>query len=145
MAHIRKLIRDNVVTSLTGLTSTGSNVYASRVYPLAPNKLPGLAIFTNSEDIAYRTVNPPRTLIRTMTVNVEIYVKAVTTFDDDLDTVIAEVEAALYTDITRGGYAEDTKISSIDVQFSGDGDQPVAGARLDVEVTYFTTEGSPTN
>jgi hypothetical protein len=115
------------------------------VYPLAPNKLPGLAIFTNNENISYRSINPPRTLIRTMTVNVEIYVKAVTTFDDDIDGVIAEVEAALYTDITRGGYAEDTKITSIDVQFSGDGDQPVAGARLDVEVTYLATEGSPTS
>lgn len=145
MAHIRKLIRDNIVTSLTGLSSTGSNVYASRVYPLTANKLPGLAIYTNSEQVQYRTMAPPRTLIRTMTVNVEIYVKAVTTFDDDIDTVVAEVEAALHTDLTRGGYAEDTKITSLDVQFSGDGDQPVAGARLDVEVTYFATEGSPTN
>ncbi len=145
MAHIRNLIRDNVVTSLKGLTTTKNNVYASRVYPLAANKLPGLAVYTNNENIAYRTVNPPRTLIRTLTVVVEIYVKAVTTFDDDIDTIVAEVEAALYTDLTRGGYAEDTKISSLDVQFSGDGDQPVAGARLDVEVTYLATEGSPTN
>jgi hypothetical protein len=80
-----------------------------------------------------------------MTVVVEIYVKAVTTFDDDLDTVIAEVETALATDVTRGGHAEDTKVSSIDVQFSGDGDQPVAGARIDVEVVYLAAEGSPTS
>lgn len=145
MAHIRKLIRDNLVTSLTGLTTTKANVFASRVHPLAAHRLPGLAIYTNSENIAYRTINPPRTLIRTMTVNVEIYVKAASTFDDDIDKIVAEVEAALYTDITRGGHAEDTKVTSLDVQFSGDGDQPVAGARLDVEVTYFTTEGSPTN
>ena len=145
MAHIRKLIRDNIVTSLTGLTTTGSNVYASRVHPLAANKLPGLAVYTNSEQIQYRTISLPRTQSRTITINVEIYVKAVATFDDDIDTVVAEVEAALYTDVTRGGYAEDTKVTSLDVQFSGDGDQPIAGARLDVEVMYFATEGSPTN
>lgn len=145
MAHIRKLIRDNIVTSLTGLTTTGSNVYASRVHPLAGNKLPGLAVYTNSEQIQYRTISLPRTQSRTITINVEIYVKAVATFDDDIDTVVAEVEAALYTDVTRGGYAEDTKVTSLDVQFSGDGDQPIAGARLDVEVMYFATEGSPTN
>lgn len=145
MAHIRKLIRDNLVTSLTGLTTTKKNVFASRVHPLAAHRLPGLAIYTNSENIDYRTMNPPRTLIRTMSVNVEIYVKAASTFDDDIDKIVAEVEAALYTDLTRGGHAEDTKITSLDVQFSGDGDQPVAGARLDVEVTYFATEGSPTN
>ena len=35
MAHLRKQIRDNVVTALTGLSTTGSRVYGSRVYPMA--------------------------------------------------------------------------------------------------------------
>ena len=34
MAHLRKQIRDDVVTTLTGLSTTGSKVYASRVYPI---------------------------------------------------------------------------------------------------------------
>ena len=33
MAHLRKQIRDNVVTALTGLSTTGSRVYAMGVAP----------------------------------------------------------------------------------------------------------------
>jgi len=53
MAHVRQSIRDNVVTAVTGLSTTGSNVFRSRVYPLGTNKLPvqkhvtGLWEYTN--------------------------------------------------------------------------------------------------
>ena len=40
MAHIRQSIRDNAMTAVTGLSTTGSNVFRSRVYPLGTNKLP---------------------------------------------------------------------------------------------------------
>ena len=38
MAHKRTSIRNNVTTTLTGLTTTGSNVFESRIYP---NELAG--------------------------------------------------------------------------------------------------------
>lgn len=44
-AVLRKQIRDNVVTTLTGLSTTGSRVYASRVYPMAAANLPGLCVY----------------------------------------------------------------------------------------------------
>ena len=142
MAHVRKLIRDDIETTLTGLTTTGANVYQTRVYPLAENKLPGLAIFTKTEDTEYATIGPPRTQIRTLVVRVEIYVKEITNFDDSLDAISVEVEQALYTDRTRGGLAKDTRITSFDADFSGDGDQPVARATLDVEIEYATLENN---
>lgn len=40
MAHLREQIRDRVVTDLTGLTTTGSRVFRSRIYPLENNDLP---------------------------------------------------------------------------------------------------------
>ena len=64
MAHVRKQIRDNIVTTLTGLATTGSNVYRTRVYPLAENKLPGLAIYTDTEEVEVQTINPPRTQVQ---------------------------------------------------------------------------------
>lgn len=140
MAHVRKSIRDNVKTTLTGLTTTGSNVYQTRVYPLAEDKLPGIAIYTRSEDTEYQTVTVPRHQERTLVIAVEAYVKALTDYDDTLDSIAAEVEAALYTDLTRGGYARDTRVVSFDSQFSGDGDQPIAYATIEVQVDYFTEE-----
>ena len=39
MAHVKQSIRDNAVTAVTGLSTTGSSVFRSRVYPLGTNKL----------------------------------------------------------------------------------------------------------
>lgn len=145
MAHIRKLIRDQIATQLTGLTTTGARVYTSRVYPMGGTKLPGLVIYTDNESAEYATISLPRTIIRTLTVNVEIYVKGVANYDDDIDQITAEIDAAIYSDVTLNGYAKDTKITGYVVQYVGDGDQPVGTAILSLEVVYTTTEGSPTS
>jgi len=49
MAHVRQSIRDNAVTAVTGLSTTGSNVFRSRVYPLGTNKLPVLCVHSEAE------------------------------------------------------------------------------------------------
>lgn len=143
MSHTRKLIRDNVISTLTGLTTTGSKVYGSRVYPLAANRLPGICVYTKQEVSEYATNVRPRTLLRTVTVMVEVYVQATTSYDDDLDTIASEIEIALAADVTRGGYAKDTRITSYDAEYAGDGDIPVASAMIQVEVLYSTPENTP--
>ena len=40
MAHIRKTIREQIVTTVTGLSTTGSNVYETRYFPLETGNLP---------------------------------------------------------------------------------------------------------
>lgn len=140
MAHVRKQIRDNIVTTITGLATTGSNVYRTRVYPLADAKLPGLAVFTDSEEIEPSTITPPRTQMRTLTVRIEAFVKGVSNFDDQIDTISEEVEEALAADITRGGLAQDTRITGFEADFSGEGDQPVGVGRISVLVDYVTIE-----
>ena len=49
MAHVRQQLRERAATTLTGLTTTGSRVYQSRIYPLGAANLPGLLIYTKSE------------------------------------------------------------------------------------------------
>lgn len=144
MPHIRTAIRDDITTTLTGLTTTGSNVFPTRIYPLADAKLPGLAIYTMSEETDYQSISPPRTLHRKLEVVVEAYVKAVADYDDTLDTICAEVEEALYTDLTRGGHAFDTRVVGFSADISDQGDQPMILGKLAVEVQYAATEGSPT-
>jgi len=144
MAHIRTAIRDDIETALTGLTTTGANVFPTRIYPLADAKLPGLAIYTMSEETDYQSISPPRTLHRKLEVVVEAYVKAVADYDDTLDTICAEVEEALYTDLTRGGHAFDTRVVGFSADISDQGDQPMILGKLAVEVQYAATEGSPT-
>jgi hypothetical protein len=140
MSHVRKSIRDNVVTTLTGLSITGSKVYRSRVYPLAPSKLPGLTVYTKVESVDYATTVRPRTLLRNLTVVVEAYVQGLSDYDSQLDAIAVEIEEALYVDVTRGGFAKDTKVVAFDAEYSGDGDLPVASASFTVEVLYSTQE-----
>ena len=140
MSHVRKLIRDDVVTTLTGLATTGTNIYRSRVYPLAANKLPGITIYTKSDASEYATNVRPRTILRTLTVVVEAYVQALSDYDSQLDTIAVEIEEALAADVTRGGYAKDTRIVAFDAEYSGDGEIPVASAVFTIEVLYSTLE-----
>ena len=140
MAHLRKQIRDNITSTLTGLSTTGARVYQTRVYPVAANKLPGLAIYTENEEIETVTISPPRTQMRALTVTVEAYVKATTGYDNTIDQIALEVEEALTADITRGGLAKDTMILSFEADYSGEGDQPVGTGRISVRVDYSTLE-----
>ena len=137
---IRTSIRDDVVSALTGLTTTGANVFRSRVYPIAEAKLPGICIYTSTDDAEYATLTPPRTLLRSLVLTVEAYVKANTNYDETLDTIEDEVRTALYADLTRGGFAKDTRITAFSANFSDEGDQPIAYAELTVEIDYTEAE-----
>lgn len=140
MSHVRKQIRDNIVTTLTGLATTGSKVYKTRVYPLAEGKLPGLCVYTGSETLEASTLTRPRTKTRNLEVFVECYASGVSNVDDALDDICVEVEEALAVDVTRGGKAKDTVVTAAEMEFSGDGEKPVGVARLTVSVLYMTKE-----
>jgi len=74
--------------------------------------------------------------------SVEIYVKGSTGYDDSLDAISEQVEAALYTDLSRGTYALDTQITGFDSSFSVEGEQPIAVGTLSIMVRYMSIEGS---
>lgn len=143
MGHIRKEIRDDIVTTLTGLATTGSNVFRNRTHPLSASKLPAIAVFNKAEEVLYRTIDAPRLQERTATYEVEAYVKGTSDYDNTLDQINLEIEEALYTDLTRGGDAMDTRIINFISDFNGDGDQPIAVSRLTVEVKYRVRENNP--
>ncbi len=140
MSHLRQLIRNNVVTTLTGLTTTAGRIYRSRIHPLEQSKLPGLCIFTRSESTEYVTISPPRRQQRTLTLAVEIYAAGTSNLDNTLDTICKEVEEALYTDLTRGGYAKDTQVIAFEADFDGSGEQPVGVGLLTVQILYSDRE-----
>ena len=93
--HVRQQIREKIGTTLTGLTTTGSNVYQSRVYPLENINLPALVIYTKSETSEPIVIGTNRVMSRELSVIVEGYVKATSNFDDTIDTISKEVEAAI--------------------------------------------------
>lgn len=140
MSHVRQQIRDDIVTTLTGLTTTGSNVFRSRIFPLEDTSLPALCIYTKSEVSEYDTIGLPRSVNRVLDVAVEAYVKGVSNYDNTLDTIAVEVEEAIAADVTLGGLAKDAQITAFEADFAGDGEQPVAVGRFTITVEYRTVE-----
>jgi hypothetical protein len=50
MTHKRTTIRDAVVTAVTGLTTTGTNVTPSRVFNVETEALPHLSVYMGDEE-----------------------------------------------------------------------------------------------
>ena len=142
MAHKRQSIRERVASTLTGLTTTGSNVFQSRVYPIENTKLPCLLIYTREETSEPLTTNPPRAIEKVLSLVVEGYVKANTNFDDTIDTICEEVEEALFTDRLINDLALDSFLINTDITYNGEGDNPLGIVVMTFQITYHHTEGS---
>jgi hypothetical protein len=140
MAHVRKSIRDNITTTLTGLATTGANVFQTRFFPLADAKLPAICIYSKSETSDYLTVTVPRTVLHQAEFTIEAYVKATSSVDDTLDAIALEITEALAADVTRNALAKDTQVLDFSADFNADGDQPVGVATFTVLVEYVTLE-----
>lgn len=139
MAHVRKQIRDRIASTLTsGVPLVSNRVYASRVYPLTEAKLPAITVYTGAE-ISNRLNMGLSDLNRSLSVEVDIYVRATETFDDDVDAIAVQVEEAIAGDFTVNSLAKEAVLTGTDVQFSGDAEQPIGVAKMTFTVRYVTT------
>lgn len=141
--HVRQQIRERVGTVLTGLTTTGSNVYQSRVYPLSASNLPGLLIYTLSETSEPDVMGVQQGVERLLTLAVEGYAKATANLDDTLDTICKEVETAIAGDTKLNNLARNAFLTSTEIQLNGDGEQPIGVATMTFEVNYRTINNAP--
>ena len=142
MAHIRKTIREHVVTTITSLSTTGSNVYETRYFPLQTGNLPALIVYTLDETVEDYTIGQnTRTQFRALNLIIEAHCRGTANIDDTLDTIAEEVEEAMVTDITRGGNAKDTKLVSTEVEFDT-ASQKTGLMRLTYLISYSTVENA---
>ena len=141
--HIRQQIREKLGTTLTGLTTTGSNVYESRVYPLENASLPALIIYTKSETSEPIVIGTQRLMSRELSVVVEGYAKATSNFDDTIDTISKEVEEAIAADRTLDGLAKDCYLESTEIEFNGEGEKPLGYVSLTFLTNYYVKETNP--
>ncbi len=141
MTHARQQIREAVVSLLTGLTTTGANVYDTRLY--SHNALPSLTVFADAESIN-NEVSTKTSQMRNLTIRVEARVKGTSGAEDIVDTICAEVDAAIYDDTTLDGRALDTNLEATVIEYSVEQDQPIALAILTFNVEYRVAPGAPT-
>tara|TARA_R100000664_G_scaffold34142_1_gene54344 strand:- start:8165 stop:8608 length:444 start_codon:yes stop_codon:yes gene_type:complete len=143
MAHVRQQLRERAATTLTGLSTTQSKVYQSRIYPLGSANLPGLLVYTKSEDSEVVTMSGVRTVFRNLSLVIEGYVKAVSNYDDTVDTIAEEVETALGNDVTLNGLAKNSYLISTNIEYQGEGEKPVAVVSMTYNIEYMTIENAP--
>lgn len=141
MAHVREQIREAIVTELTGLTTTGTNVYKSRVYPR--DTLPCVTVYTLQEEVSELADTMDLCQWRDLIVAVSIHARAVTDADDVIDTIAAEVEAALHDDTTLGGLTKWLEYRSLDVAFSDGAEQPTFNATMQFLARYSVNATDP--
>lgn len=143
MSHVRQQIREQFATTVTGLSTTGSNVFQSRVYNLESTNLPGLIVYTKEEASQPIVIGSSRTLERILSLNVEAYVKGTSNSDDTIDTIAKEIETAIAADTTLNSLAKDCFLESTEINYNGEGEQPIAVMTMTYQVMYITAEDSP--
>ena len=141
--HLRRQIRERAATTLTGLTTTGSNVFQSRVYPMESAGLPGLCIYTTEETIEMQSMGATRHVSRDLTLIVEGYATDSANVDDTLDQIGKEIEIAMSGDITLNDLAQDSYLSSVEITLSGDGTTGIGKITHSYTVVYQNAENAP--
>ena len=142
MAHLRQSIRERIATDVTGLSTTGSNVFQSRVYPVEDASLPCLLVYTTSEESEVTEMASPRPMTRFLNVIVQGVVGA-TTPDDTLDDISKEVEVALAGDVSINNLANNSFLSSTTIEFNAEGAKPIGTVMLNYIVEYRNVDNNP--
>lgn len=153
MAHSRETIRKAIVTAITGLTTTGTNVEVWRTHAIEADEHPHLAVMPGSEaEIVSESIENTYGVTEHRDLPIIIEARAVraapggthTTLADTIDDICAEVEIAMTADTTLGGLAVDTMLLSTELSLDGSGERPVGLAVMGWLVRYAVNRTNPT-
>ena len=138
--HVRQTIREAIAALVTGLNTTGTNVYQSRVYP--HDTLPCLTVYTISESVMDTLFDGSQS--RELSLVIEGRAKANANLDDTLDTISAEVETAIMTDQFLNDTINLIELVQTDAEYFDDIEQPCGVIRINFRVEYRVNESDPT-
>jgi hypothetical protein len=142
-SHVRQQMREAIVTALTGLDTTGTRVYASRVYPVQQSELPGLLVYVTGESVETLTIHANAHQQRSIEVSVEVVFGAIADLDDTLDQCAQEVEVALASGVSVDSHTVQVTYTGIEIELEAGAQQPHGSARLNFTATLFTLATTP--
>ena len=142
MAHLRQSIRERVAADVTSLVTTGANVFQSRIFPVEDSKLPCLLVYTTSEESEVTEMASPRPMTRILNVVVQGVVGAAQP-DDTLDLISKEVEVAMAADISINSLANNSFLSSTEIEIFSEGVKPIGTVMLNYSVEYRNLDNAP--
>ena len=141
---VRENIAANIKTVLTAMSSPVAASYVTRepfdFTQLSNAQFPAILVQTAGESRSDETIGDSNIQrMGVITYDIVGYVKS-STIDTARNQLIEAIEEALDADRTRGGYAKDTQIVSVETDEGAT--DPVGGIIVTVEVEYFFTRGA---
>jgi hypothetical protein len=137
MANNRSAIRAAIQTLLLGATSAANNVYSNRETKLFQSELPAILTYTLHEAASAEGLSGRR-YVRTMLLAVKIRVEAGDSVDDELDSVVAEVETIIAANSSLSGTVLSCVLVSTEVILDSSGEEDIASATLTYECKYIS-------
>lgn len=145
--HVRTQIRDAAATLITGLTTTGSNVYNARALALAAKvNLPCWVVQVGSEQLPPDVRTTDGKLQRLAELEFIGYCRATTGegTEDTLDQMLKELEVAFDSDRKLGGLLKDSRLVEIEPDDAeDDASQMLDAIRVVYVVEYWTARNAP--
>ena len=143
--HLRRQIRERIATDVTGLSTTGSNVFQSRAYPVEESKLPCLLVFDSEESVEIRSMGAIRGVSSELTINIEGYCQGGdgATVMNTLAAIQKEVQIAVQADIDINSLARDSYLTSADASVNAEATKPTGSVRITYLVIYQYMENAP--
>ncbi|MCH9836015.1 hypothetical protein K0U83_10155 [bacterium] len=141
---VKRAVFENLETTLAAITA-GSDYYTSvaRVtridsVPIELTEYPAIILTPSSTD--YDPPGDATTLAIAghYRIDATLVIRTRTSAVDELENFIRDVHKAILVDITRGGIAIDTRLTSDRVFYPTDIEEPVAIAELSIEIIYRT-------
>lgn len=143
--HVRTQIRDKAVDLCDALTSTSTRCFAARPKTRPLTTLPAWIVYTNEESIEPSAgTRGSRRLARALELVFEGYAAGTGDVDKTLDTMSAEVEAALAADPTLGALVKDSYLAKVEKDQDDEAEQPAWLIRMTWYCEYHTRETAPT-
>jgi hypothetical protein len=125
------------------LAGLGVAVYGGQVYP--QTVLPSLVVQTPEEVVQEdaHTMGWPDRTTRTLPLEIACRAQATADLDDVLDTLAADVEAAMAGDVRLGGLCKSIVYSGATLELSAEVEPPVGLLRMAYEVQYRVSASAP--
>lgn len=143
--HVVRQLVDAVTAALTGLTTTGSRVYALRPieYELQDSELPALRIYEDGESAEPLLIHS-QTYQREVALRVQVVGKASSGLSNTLLAIRKEVEIALSGGVTVASRNVQLVYRGADaMEISGAADRPVGTQSLNFTAQLETAAGAP--
>lgn len=133
----RETIVAAAVSAVTGLTTTGSSVYRSRVIPLSREESPALIVRPMNERVESQGLGPVE---RYLTITFEALSRT-TTPDQEATQILKEAHAAIFADSTLNSIAQDIIEGDTSYEYD-DGDSGACIATVEFVFQYRTQRTS---